>query len=113
MMTIKFNKRLSELRKQKGFSQEELAKKVKIHPNIIGRYERGENSPALDVSFKLADVLGVSLDYLTGKSDVLIDKALLDKLMMIHNMPATDREHILFALDAMLRDAKARLAYST
>lgn len=65
------------------------------------------------MSFKLADVLGVSLDYLTGKSDVLIDKALLDKLMMIHNMPNSDREHILFALDAMLRDAKARLAYST
>lgn len=109
---MKFSKRLTELRKQKGFSQEELAKKVKIHPNIIGRYERGETSPALDVAFKLADILGVSLDYLTGKSDVLIDKALLDKLMMIHNMPTSDREHILFALDAMLRDAKARLAYS-
>jgi hypothetical protein len=80
------------------------------------RYKRGrgggETTPALDVSFKLADILAVSLDYLTGKSDVLIDKALLDKLMMIHNMPATDREHILFTLDAMLRDAKARLAYS-
>lgn len=109
---MKFAKRLTELRKQKGFSQEELAKKVKIHPNIIGRYERGETTPALDVSFKLADTLGVSLDYLTGKSDVLVDKVLLDKLMMIHNMPTNDREHILFALDAMLRDAKARLAYS-
>ena len=109
---MEFNKRLAELRKKKGFSQEELAKKVKIHPNIIGRYERGENAPALDVSFKLADVLEVSLDYLTGKSDILIDQAVLDKLTLIQNIPASDREHILFALDAMLRDTKARLAYS-
>ena len=43
-----------------------LGKKVKIHPNIIGRYERGETIPSLDISFKLADVLEVSLDFLTG-----------------------------------------------
>lgn len=109
---MKFSKRLTELRKKKGYSQEELAKKVKIHPNIIGRYERGETTPALDVSFKLADVLDVSLDYLTGKSDVLIDKVVLDKLMTIGKLPDKDREHIMFTMDALLRDAKARLAYS-
>ena len=27
-------------------------------------------------------------------------------------LPDSDREHILFALDALIRDAKARLAYS-
>jgi transcriptional regulator with XRE-family HTH domain len=110
---MKFGKRLTELRKKKGFSQEELAKKVKIHPNIIGRYERGETMPALDVSFKLADVLEVSLDYLTCKTDMLVDKSILDKLMTIQKMPDADREHILFALDAMLRDTKARLAYNS
>lgn len=83
-----------------------------MHTNVLGRYERGEAKPSIDVATKLADALGVSLDYLTGKTDLHIDKSLLDKILSIQKLPEGDREHILFALEAMLRDAKARAAYS-
>ena len=61
---------------------------------------------------KLADIFNVSLDYLVGKTDFLMDKNISTKILTIQKLPKTDREHILFALDAMIRDAKARLAYS-
>ena len=32
--------------------------------------------------------------------------------MSLVNVPDKDRKHIIFAIDAMIRDAKARLAYS-
>lgn len=107
-----FGDRLNELRKKSKFSQEDLAKMAGIHTNVLGRYERGEAKPSIDVATKLADALGVSLDYLTGKSDLLIDEKVLDKILTIQKLPDTDQEHIMFAIDALLRDAKARAAYS-
>jgi len=35
--------------------------------DIIGKYERGENSPSIEMAIKLSDVLSVSVDYLLGK----------------------------------------------
>ncbi len=109
---ISFNKRLAELRRDKKLSQEELASSIGVHANILGRYERDEAKPSIEVASKLADALDVSLDYLVGKSNTLVDKDIASKILTIQKLPNTDKEHILFTLDAMLRDAKARLAYS-
>lgn len=106
-----FDKRLSELRKAKKYSQEELAKKVGVHTNVMGRYERGEAKPSIDIAIKLAEALGVSIDYMVGKADLLIDQDILNKILTIQKLPEQDRDHILFTIDAMLRDAKARAAY--
>lgn len=109
---MSFSKRLSELRKQHKFSQSELASKVGIHNNVLGRYERGEANPSIEVATKLSDVLGVSLDYLVGKTDLLLDDKIVDKILTIQQLPTDDKNHILFAIDALLRDAKARATYS-
>lgn len=106
-----FDKRLGELRKTKKFSQGQLAEKAGIHANILGRYERGEAKPSIDIALKLAEALEVSLDYLVGKDDMLMDQGIITKVLMIQKLPEKDREHILFTLEAMLRDAKARAAY--
>ncbi len=109
---MSFSKRLSELRKQHKFSQGDLSTKVGIHTNVLGRYERGEANPSIEIASKLSDVLGVSLDYLVGKTDMLLDNDIIDKILTIQKLSAEDKEHILFALDALLRDAKARVTYS-
>lgn len=109
---MSFSKRLSELRKAKKFSQEELAKMVGVHTNVMGRYERGEAKPSIEVAVNLAEALGVSVDYLVGKSDLQLDQDVLNKVLTIQKLPEQDKEYILFTLDAMLRDAKARAAYS-
>jgi len=51
------------------------------------------------------------LDYLTGKTDFIADEAINQRMVTIQKLPEQDREYILFALDAMIRDAKARAAY--
>lgn len=40
---------------------------IRRSPGIIGRYERDEVTPSVEVASKLADVLDVSLDYLVAK----------------------------------------------
>ena len=59
--------RIATLRKQQKLSQSQLAKDIGASRDIIGKYERGENSPSIEMAVKLADTLGVSVDYLLGK----------------------------------------------
>lgn len=106
------DERLTELRKQSKLSQDALAKKVGVHPNVIGRYERGEAKPTIEVATKMADVFEVSVDYLVGKTDLLIDQNILNQLTTIQKLPNEEKERILFTLEALLRDAKTRAAYS-
>jgi len=79
---------------------------------VIGRYERGEAKPSLEVASKLADIFNVSLDYLVGKTELLMDEDISQRVLTIQKFPEEDRNHILYAIDAMIRDTKARLAYS-
>ncbi len=89
-----------------------MAKKIDIHVHVLGRYERGDSAPSIEIATRLGNELSVSLDYLVGTTELLIDKDVTSKILTIQKLPDSDREHILFALDAMIRDAKARLAYS-
>lgn len=60
----KFGKRVRELRKLKGWSQEELADKVGLHRTYVGTVERGEQNVSIDNIEKLAKSLGVSVQEL-------------------------------------------------
>ncbi len=52
-----FGKRVRELRKQKGYSQEELADKAGLHRTYIGSIERGEQNVSIDNIDKIAKAL--------------------------------------------------------
>lgn len=56
------------LRKREGMSQLQLASKLNIGPSAIGMYEQGRRTPSIDLLIDMANLFGVSLDYLiTGK----------------------------------------------
>ncbi|MBF6569981.1 MAG: helix-turn-helix transcriptional regulator [Candidatus Binataceae bacterium] len=63
----RFGRRVRILRKQRGWTQEELAAKAKKHPTYIGGIERGERNPTLTVLAELARALGVPLSELLGE----------------------------------------------
>jgi transcriptional regulator with XRE-family HTH domain len=56
--------RIAALRRQAGFSQAELAQRLKISASAVGMYEQGRREPAADLLVALADIFGVSVDYL-------------------------------------------------
>jgi transcriptional regulator with XRE-family HTH domain len=103
--------RLTTIRKERKISQTELAEKVGIHANVLGRYEREEATPSVEMASKLADALGVSLDYMVGKTDVELDKAILDKVISIQKLPDEDKNCIMYSIDGLIQHAKTRLAY--
>jgi len=107
-------RQLHALRRDRGWSQPELAAKVGASAAMIGRYERGEMTPAVDVVAKLAAAFDVTMDHLYHGSGVAApfqDKAMLVRWDAINSLPEADREFVLSALDALVRDAKARRTY--
>lgn len=106
-----FGERIIHQRKQKKWSQDELAKKVGTSAPIIGRYERDEIKPSIEVASKIAAELDVTIDYLINGTEVLLDKNNTKRLQDIQKLNEDDKQHILITLDALLRDAKTRKAY--
>ncbi len=65
-MNIEIANRLAELRKEHGYSQEELAAELGVSRQAISKWECGESSPDTDNLIALAKVYNVSLDELLG-----------------------------------------------
>ena len=56
--------KIMNLRKQNGWSQEELADKLDISRQSVSKWESGASIPDLDKILKLSTLFGVSTDYL-------------------------------------------------
>lgn len=59
---MEYGKILRKLRKERNMSQEEVALFAGVGKSQISKYERGENSPTLDIAVLIAKCLGVSVD---------------------------------------------------
>lgn len=61
--------RLRACRKEKGLTQWEVAVYCDVTEKAYQNYERMTREPKLEILIKIADLFGVSLDYLTGRSN--------------------------------------------
>jgi transcriptional regulator with XRE-family HTH domain len=107
--------KILRLRKEKGWSQQQLAKKIGTSGPIVGRYERDEMVPSVEVAKKLADAFNTTMDYLvddTGQTAEIKDRTILERLMAIERLDQKDRSTIVHVIDSLLRDAKARKTYA-
>ncbi|NOU62319.1 helix-turn-helix domain-containing protein [Marinifilum caeruleilacunae] len=106
--------KIAELRKQKGWSQNDLAKAIGASRDIIGKYERNENTPSLEMAQKLAEVFGVTVDFILGKGSMArYDKEAIKRLEDIEHLDPDTRKMLFKVIDTFLRDAKARQAYGS
>lgn len=62
-----FSDRLKQLRKDSGLLQQDMAEKIGITKSAYGYYEQGKTTPDVITAKKIANILGVSVDYLLGK----------------------------------------------
>lgn len=63
------SKRIYELRKENGLSQQALAKKINVTQKSIDFWEKGINEPKASYIISLAKFFQVSSDYLLGLED--------------------------------------------
>lgn len=62
--------RIRALRKERGYTQVELAKEISITSRSLQDLEAGRCLPSHETFLALADHFGVSLDYLAGRTEV-------------------------------------------
>ena len=70
--------RIAALRRDAGWSQAELGKRLRVSASAVGMYEQGRREPGADLLVKLADQFGVTTDYLlTGQPVTSGDRQVL------------------------------------
>ena len=88
-----FGENLKTLRKQKGFSQEELATRLHVVRQTISKWEKNLSVPDADTLIRLAEILEVSVSELLGEkienentaSDVAVQLSRINEQLAIKN----------------------------
>lgn len=111
--------RVQQLRKEAGYTQSELSKKIDISHTQMARYELKGVQPPADVLNKLADVFGVSIDFLVRgekdkyANDSIKDNELVNQFKQLNDLPKEEKNVVLKFVGAYIRDYKAKLTYAS
>lgn len=101
---MNFGSKIVKLRKQKGLNRDDLGKIVGSSGAMIGKYERNQMTPSVEMAKKIAEALGISLDYLTGSTSFIInDKKMLYRLKLLDKVSKEQRDTILGVMDSLLQ----------
>jgi transcriptional regulator with XRE-family HTH domain len=117
-MSNKLSDRLQQLRKDAGFTQIELAEKIKVSKSQYIRYESKNVQPPADTLNKIADELNTTVDFLiNGNKDEkakasLKSSELLQRFKDLDTLPEADQNILLKVITAYIRDFKAKQAYA-
>ncbi len=68
-MNTKFPQRLKELREEQGLLQSQLASRLGVCKSAVSGWEVGRNQPNYDMLIQIAELFGVTSDYLIGRTD--------------------------------------------
>ena len=96
--------RIREARKARGISLEELADQVGLQKESFRHIETGAGKPRLETLCAVADLLDISLDYLTGRSADL-PVSLHQNDVLTHEQKVAVREVLLQVVSAFEEEA--------
>ena len=85
--TNEIGKRIFELRKKKDLSQEKLAIEIGASRTTITKWESGDSEPTASQLKKLAEIFGVSTDFLLGNADAAPKKYCIIDTCVVLNRP--------------------------
>ena len=108
-IAMEFPKRLADLRKQRGMTQQQLADVIGIHVSQLRRYEGGASQPTLEVIKNLALALRVSADQLIFDTEERgPDDLLRIQFEAVKRLDPQEKQVVLSVLEGLLikHDAK-------
>ena len=111
--TLNIGSKISNLRKDKNWSQGDLAQRIEASREIIGKYERNENLPSIEMVVKMARAFGVTADFLIGEGEsASYDKQTVGRIQDIQKMDA-ETQHVLFnVIDTYIQNFKTKQAFA-
>lgn len=101
-----FGKRLKELRKQKSWTQKELANQIDIRYSHLNKYENGMHAPPLEKLIQLADIFDISLDYLViglpMEESPIRNESLHKRFKTLETFNGEDKQTVMNVIDAII-----------
>ena len=105
-MRKEFGSRIKELRKQRKWTQKELAAKLGIRFSHLNKYESGLHAPPMEKLVLLAELFNTTVDYLlTGdRSDErpLHNLRLMDRFRALSDLNIEDQDAVIKFIDAIV-----------
>lgn len=92
MKEIKISENITELRKKKGITQEQLATALSISPQAVSKWETNTSQPDIQTLPLIADYFGVSIDYLFYGQDISYDEIYEKVFKKVAAHPQMSRE---------------------
>jgi len=101
-----FGKRLKELRKQKGWTQKEVANKLDIRFSHLNKYESGMHVPPIEKLIHLANIFDISLDYLVMglpmEEAPIRNELLFRRFKTLETLDQEEKETVIKLIDAVI-----------
>jgi transcriptional regulator with XRE-family HTH domain len=105
-------RRVGRIRKERGFTQVELAARIGIIQSIVSAVEGDERKLSAEMAVRFAQALGVSMDELLGpgrgKKGSRPSRKVLRRLEQIEALPVHQQTTLLRTIDTFLKGAVAR-----
>ena len=89
---------LKEIRAKRKLTQQQVADHIGCSSVVYSRYENGIRQPSIETLLRLADLFGVTVDYLLGRQDVedsTLSKYEIDLITAARNADDRAREDAL------------------
>lgn len=84
-------RRIQELRRNQGLSQEQIAEKADISPNYLSRIECGKENPTLDMLIKLSHALEVEMWEMFDFGHIRRDREIKDEILAFTKSADTEK----------------------
>lgn len=111
-----FGAKLAALRKERGFTQAELAGRLDVSAKMVDYYERRARNPSTEIATKVAAVFGVSVAFVLGEGAPPSSKKtkpgppsrLEERLEKVRKLPRRQQEFVIRMLDTIIEQAASR-----
>ena len=86
---MSFSELLKQCRKKQGVSQAELASRLGVTQQAVGKWESGKSSPDPSTVARIAELLNTTADYLLGltaSSSIVLDGYTQEKIELLYKL---------------------------
>lgn len=105
---IDFAFKLKSLRELRNWSQEELARRLKVSRSKIGNYEQGIREPGFEDLEAIADIFNCPVSYLIADDHPVIPQHTMDYAIKLSNLPPMAQAEVMNFIDYLEDREKKR-----
>ncbi|AIL70637.1 cryptic phage CTXphi transcriptional repressor RstR [Vibrio vulnificus] len=94
--------KIKALRESRKMRQEDVASAINITKATYIKYEKGTQSPQLEIVEKIAKLYGVGICELIGDEEPSLDKQLTSRMSLIEKLNEDEKKSIMLIIDGLI-----------